>query len=38
MKQNGNSYSNNEDRLHQLQNEYDDVKIELTRVGICFVY
>lgn len=38
IKQNGNnlsssSYSNHEDKIHQLQNEYDDLKMELTRVG-----
>ncbi len=26
------TYSNNDDKLHQLQNEYDDLKMELTRV------
>ncbi|UJR08732.1 hypothetical protein I4U23_012989 [Adineta vaga] len=32
MKLNGSSsYSNNDEKLHQLQNEYDDLKIELTR-------
>lgn len=32
------SYSNHEDKLHQLQNEYDDLKIELTRVEIRSLY
>jgi hypothetical protein len=35
IKQNGaspTSYSNHEDKFHQLQNEYDDLKMELTRV------
>lgn len=25
---------NNEDKLHQLQSEYDDLKMELTRVNV----
>ena len=35
VKQNGTSLSSNptnEDKFHQLQNEYDDLKMELTRV------
>ncbi|CAF3399813.1 unnamed protein product [Rotaria sp. Silwood2] len=39
-KQNGQTllpYSTNEDKLHQLQNEYDDLQMELTRV-IYFYY